>query len=135
MAMNFLNPFDTLIPKNPIFIFCQISGLATSGASGVSLGRILGGPSIERFFLGGGVAREGYTPAALAARVRNNFDSKQANKAGNSMLLYFLLFFFHTTPLQDVPQGLFFPFLSPPPPRLPVCVGARGWGDGECRVM
>ena len=37
--------------NNPVFIFCV---WVTSGAQGVSLSRILGGSSIEPFFLRGG---------------------------------------------------------------------------------
>ena len=80
---------------------------------------------------------EGYTPAALAARpaarVRNHSDSKQ----GRQFDVIVFPTFSYSTPLHWAirPLGTLFSFLSPPPPRLPVCVGARAWGDGECRVM
>ena len=55
--MTFLNPLDALIPNIPFqFFFCGISGPGHLRGPGVSLGRILGGPSIEPFF-GGGLAR------------------------------------------------------------------------------
>ena len=43
--------------KNPIFIFCRFLGPGHLRGPGVSLGRILGVPSIEPF--GGGVGPEG----------------------------------------------------------------------------
>ena len=43
--------------KNPIFIFCRIFGPGHLRGPGVSLGRILGGRSIEPVFWGGGLVR------------------------------------------------------------------------------
>ena len=47
-----------------------------------------------------------------------------ANKTGNSLLPYSLLF--HTPPLytvQHAPWGLFFLFSAPPPPAYPCVLG------------
>ena len=55
--MTFLNPLDTLIPKL-IFISCRFLGLGHLRGMRVSLGRIVGVPSIEPFG-GGGVRPEG----------------------------------------------------------------------------
>ena len=44
--MTFLNPLDALIPKNPFSFFAEFWVRVTRGP-GVSLGRILRGPSIE----------------------------------------------------------------------------------------
>ena len=53
--MTFLNPLDALIPKIPFSFFSRNFGFGSPLDPGVSLGRILGGPSIEPFFgVGGG---------------------------------------------------------------------------------
>ena len=52
--MIFLSPLDALIPKFLFsFFLAEFRVRATSGPPGVSLGRILGGPSIEAFGGGG----------------------------------------------------------------------------------
>ena len=48
--ITFLNPLDALIPKIPFSFFAEFQVRVTFGARGVSLSRILGGPSIEPFF-------------------------------------------------------------------------------------
>ena len=48
--------------KTPIFIFCQFLGLGHLWGLGVSLGRILGVPSIEPFLGTGGLAMGLYRP-------------------------------------------------------------------------
>ena len=48
----FLNPLDALIPTMPFSFFCRTWGPGRLRCLGISLGRILGGPSIEPF--GGG---------------------------------------------------------------------------------
>ena len=53
--MTFLNPLDELIPKIPFSFFADFWVPVTSDARGVSLGRILGVPSIEPFLGEGGV--------------------------------------------------------------------------------
>ena len=52
--MMFLDPLDALIPKIPFSFFAEFRVRATSGAPGVSLSRILAGPSIGPFGGGGG---------------------------------------------------------------------------------
>ena len=61
-----------------------------------------------------GIVHEGYTPAARLWHALGMIST--ANKTGNSLLLYSLLF--HTPPstLCNTSLG----------------VGAKGWGDGEC---
>ena len=54
--MIFLNPLGALIPKIPFSFFGRFLGLGHLRGPGVSLGRILGVPSIEPFFLEGGPA-------------------------------------------------------------------------------
>ena len=55
--MTVLNPLDALIPKNPFsFFFGRIQGPGHLRGPGVSLGRILGRPSIEPFW--GGWSRQ-----------------------------------------------------------------------------
>ena len=51
---DFFEPPRWADSRNPIFIFCRLLGSGHLRGSGVSLGRILGGPSIEPFG-GGGV--------------------------------------------------------------------------------
>ena len=63
--MTFLNPLDALIPKIPFSFFAEFRVRVTSGAPGVSLGRILGGPSIEPFLGGGRLARGLYRAPPL----------------------------------------------------------------------
>ena len=89
---------------------------------------------------------EGYTPAAPAvhpaAHLRRALGIiPSANKTHNSLLLDSLL---SDTPslctVQHMQQkkhvlGDSFFFFESPPPSLPVCVGAWGWGDGECWAM
>ena len=52
LMMTFLNPLDAPIPKLSVSLFCRILGPGHLRGPGVSLGRSLGGPSIEPF-LGG----------------------------------------------------------------------------------
>ena len=54
--MTFLNPLDALIPKIPFSFFCRSLGAGHLWGPRVSLGRILGGPSVEPppFLWGGG---------------------------------------------------------------------------------
>ena len=51
---DFSEPPQRADSKNPIFIFCQFLGLGHLRSPGVSLGRILGVPSIEPFLGEGG---------------------------------------------------------------------------------
>ena len=46
----FSEPHQHADSKDPIFIFCRLLGRGHRQGPGVSLGRILGGPSIQRFF-------------------------------------------------------------------------------------
>ena len=72
-----------------------------------------------------------HTYGAPVAHVRNNSNSKQDRQ----FIVIVFPTFSHSTPLHCAmpPWETLFSFLPPPP--LPVCVGARGWGDGECWVM
>ena len=54
--MTCLNALDALIPKIPFSFFYRISGPGHLRGPGASLGRILGGPSMEPSFWGGGLA-------------------------------------------------------------------------------
>ena len=60
--MPFLNPLDALIPKIPFSFFAVFLGPGHLRGPRVSLGRIFGGPSIDPFFGGGGLARGLYRP-------------------------------------------------------------------------
>ena len=87
--MTFLNPLDALIPKIPFSLFCRFLGLGHLRGSGVSLGRILEGPSIEPFFWGGGLARGLYRtlrpPLQLKARPpKGNVDVVVADITNNA---------------------------------------------------
>ena len=57
--MTFLNPVDALIRKIPFSCFAEFLGPGHLRDPGVSLGRILGGPSIGPFLGYGGVYPEG----------------------------------------------------------------------------
>ena len=52
---DFSEPPQRADSKNPIFIFCRILGPGHLRGLGFSVGRILGGPSIEPFLGEGGV--------------------------------------------------------------------------------
>ena len=58
--MTFLNPLDAMIPKKTNFHFLPNFGSGPPPGPGVSLGRILGGPSIEP--VGGGLATGLFRP-------------------------------------------------------------------------
>ena len=62
---DFFEPPRRADSQNPIFLFCLILGPDHLRGPGVSLGRMLGGPSIEPFFGGGGGLARGAvsTPA------------------------------------------------------------------------
>ena len=82
-----LKPLDALIPNIPFFMFCRIVLRGT----GVSLGRILGIPSIEPFFSGGkgSSQRAVSTPGPGSSKPAHPFKRKPAFPQGVRAPNYF----------------------------------------------
>ena len=68
--MILLNPLEHADSKNPIFIFFADFWVWVTSKAWVSLGRILGVPSIEPLLGGGTLARGLYRPPPLQLKAR-----------------------------------------------------------------
>ena len=107
--MTFLNPLDALIPKIPFSFFADFWVRVTSEAPGVSLGRIFGGPSIEPFWVEGGVLRSfSFLVVTACAACRAGLGSNNTRDSSHHTI--------RGGPVSRPPQFLGALWTAPPPP-------------------